>query len=87
MPPAAQQHGYRECSRGQSQLELVMDEDVRPARPDEDEAPQLTNDVWRLAWQCWTKDPKARPDINAVCEVGSSVMSGRRGLMKTRLLN
>jgi hypothetical protein len=50
-----------------------VQENVRPERPDADEAPQLTDDVWELAERCWVKDPKARPGINTVCDIISSV--------------
>jgi hypothetical protein len=55
-------------------------EDVRPEQPDADEAPQLTDDVWQLAEQCWVKDPKARPDIKTVCDIISSSINGSAGL-------
>ena len=49
-------------------IELVVRQDVRPLRPDSDEAPYLTDGVWQLAERCWTKDPLARPSISMVCD-------------------
>jgi len=40
---------------------------VRPARPDGEDAPQLSDGVWELAENCWVKDPKHRPIASAVC--------------------
>jgi hypothetical protein len=54
-------------------VQLVVHQDIRPARPDEDEAPQMTDDIWQLAKQCWAKNPVARPNIKAVCTVISSL--------------
>jgi hypothetical protein len=46
---------------------LVVDDDVRPERPEEEEAPQMTDETWDLAERCWVKDPRARPTIDTVC--------------------
>ncbi|KAJ7025581.1 kinase-like domain-containing protein [Mycena alexandri] len=42
-------------------IEVVLRMDVRPQRPDEEDAPRLTDAVWDLAQSCWVKNPKARP--------------------------
>lgn len=53
-------------------IELVVRNDVRPERPDdeddEERAPQLTDAVWELAEQCWVKDPKNRPTADTLCD-------------------
>ncbi|KAK2464437.1 hypothetical protein APHAL10511_003585 [Amanita phalloides] len=49
-------------------LELVGRKHVRPQRPDEDEAPELTDDVWDLAERCWTHIAKKRPITSQVCD-------------------
>ena len=47
---------------------LVVNEDIRLERPESDEAPQMTDDIWQLAEDCWLKDPLSRPIINIVCD-------------------
>jgi len=47
---------------------LVGNEDIRPERPENDEAPQMTHDIWQLAEDCWQKDPLSRPIIDTVCD-------------------
>lgn len=42
--------------------------DIRPERPDDDEAPQLTDVLWKLAERCWAKKPMARPSAEVVCD-------------------
>jgi len=42
--------------------------DVRPEPPDDDDTPQLSDAVWKLAEICWVKDPKRRPTASAVCD-------------------
>ena len=49
-------------------VELVVNQNIRPDRPDQDEAPQLTDDSWQLAELCWGKDPLSRPNIGTVCD-------------------
>jgi hypothetical protein len=52
-------------------VELVVRNDVRPERPDEEDADcssQLTDAVWDLAVQCWAKDPKKRPTADLLCD-------------------
>jgi hypothetical protein len=41
---------------------------VRPERPDVDEAPHITDEIWRLAEHCWASDPLSRPSGSAVCD-------------------
>lgn len=52
---------------------------MRPERPYDDEAPQLTDAVWHLAENCWTKSPTARPSANAICDTIASLLNGSRG--------
>ena len=49
-------------------IELVVRQDIRPERPDDEDAPQLSDTVWELAERCWVKDPKQRPIASAVCD-------------------
>jgi WD40 repeat protein len=42
-------------------VELVVKQGVRPERPDDEDAPQLSDAIWELAEACWVKDPKVRP--------------------------
>jgi WD40 repeat protein len=49
-------------------IDLVVQRDVRPERPDDEDAPQLSDAVWELAERCWVKDPKLRPIASAVCD-------------------
>lgn len=48
-------------------IEYVVDRNVRPERPEDDEVPQLSNDMWALAEQCWAGDRTRRPDGNSLC--------------------
>jgi|ERR1700722_1072629 len=49
-------------------MELVDRRDIRPQRPNIDEAPQITDGLWQLAESCWAKSPTARPNANGVCD-------------------
>jgi hypothetical protein len=49
-------------------IELVVKQDLRPNRPEDEEAPQMTDDLWQLAETCWVKNPTARPNVNTVCD-------------------
>ena len=55
-------------------IELVVQRDVRPERPEDDETPHLSDAVWALAEQCWVKDPKQRPTAVAVCDTISHLL-------------
>ena len=48
--------------------DLVAHQHVRPERPEDDEAPQLNNEVWELAECCWASDPRSRPIGSAICD-------------------
>lgn len=45
--------------------------DVRPERPEESEAPYITDQVWSLAEQCWAKDPATRPSADDACDIAA----------------
>ena len=47
-----------------------MHRDVRPERPDCEEAPQLSDAVWGFAEKCWVKDPRAGRPL-ALCATHS----------------
>jgi WD40 repeat protein len=49
-------------------IQLVVREDVRPERPDDEDAPYLSDAIWELATKCWMKEPKHRPTISTVCD-------------------
>ncbi|KAJ7496386.1 kinase-like protein, partial [Mycena latifolia] len=42
-------------------IEVVFRLGVRPARPDIDDVPKLTDQLWTLAELCWLHNAKARP--------------------------
>lgn len=55
-------------------VELVVRQDVRPERPDEENAPYLSDAIWELAVSCWVKDPKCRPTASAICDTLSHLL-------------
>lgn len=55
-------------------FDLVVSRDVRPERPEDDEAPGLTDAVWELAEACWIKDPKRRPTASAASEMVAQII-------------
>jgi hypothetical protein len=44
-------------------------QDLRPERPDEEDAPQLTDAIWEITEKCWVKNPNNRPTAKAVCDM------------------
>lgn len=54
-------------------IELVVRLDIRPERPDDEEAPTLSDAIWEVAEKCWVKDPKQRPTASALCDIVSSL--------------
>lgn len=40
---------------------------TRPQRPDEYDAPQLTDQIWTIAAACWAKHPESRPTAESLC--------------------
>ena len=55
-------------------IELVAKQDLRPARPDYEDAPQLSDKIWALSEQCWAKDPKHRPTASTICGTISDLL-------------
>ena len=55
-------------------IELVVQRNVRPERPDDEDAPQLSDVVWELAKSCWIKEPKERPTAAALCTTISHLL-------------
>ena len=55
-------------------IELVVQRNVRPERPDDEDAPQLSDAVWELAMSCWIKEPKERPTAAALCTTVSHLL-------------
>jgi WD40 repeat protein len=49
-------------------VELVVERGVRPERPDDEDAPYLSDAIWELATKCWVKEPKHRPTASTVCD-------------------
>ena len=56
-------------------VELVVQQYVRPERPDHEDAPQLSDEAWDLAEKCWVKNPPSRPTANTVCDILSHVLN------------
>jgi WD40 repeat protein len=50
-------------------IELVAQRNARPERPDNEDAPQLSDEIWGLAEKCWVADPKHRPSAGAICHI------------------
>jgi WD40 repeat protein len=63
-------------------FELVVRRNVRPERPNADDAPQLSEALWKLAERCWAEDPRRRPTASDICNTlshiteATAVMSG-----------
>lgn len=55
-------------------IDLVVQRNVRPERPDDEDAPQLYDTIWYLAKACWVKDPKQRPTADVVCTTLSHLL-------------
>jgi WD40 repeat protein len=55
-------------------IELVVQWNVRPERPDDEDAPKLSDAIWELAKACWVKDPQKRPTAMAVCNTISHLL-------------
>jgi WD40 repeat protein len=57
-------------------IELVAQRDVRPERPDIEDAPYLSDAIWKLMQTCWIKDPTKRPTASAACHMLSQLHDG-----------
>src|SRR6202042_3700273 len=55
-------------------LELVVRQNVRPERPDNEDAPHLSDAVWEHAERCWVKNPKERPTAISLCETIADIL-------------
>jgi WD40 repeat protein len=55
-------------------VELVVRQNVRPERPDDEEAPQLSDRIWDLAETCWVKNAKERPTAATLCTTVSHLL-------------
>jgi WD40 repeat protein len=58
--------------------ELVVHQHVRPERPDDDQASQLTDEVWQLVEHCWVHDPLKRPTVDAICDDIHSILQSSK---------
>jgi hypothetical protein len=58
--------------------EVVVDQRVRPERPDHNESPQLTDEVWQLNEDCWVPNPRGRPVVDAICDRIRSILDNRK---------
>jgi WD40 repeat protein len=47
---------------------------VRPERPDDEDAPHLSDAIWELAMACWVREPKDRPTALALCTTVSHLL-------------
>ena len=55
-------------------IDLVANHDVRPELPEDEDAPNFPDAVWKLAEACWVKDPRRRPSANDVCNIISKLL-------------
>jgi WD40 repeat protein len=55
-------------------INLVAQRDLRPERPDAEDAPHLLDAIWDLAEKCWVRDPKYRPTAIGVCDIVSCIL-------------
>ena len=56
--------------------DLIVRQGIRPERPEDEEAPQMTDILWRLAERCWTEIPASRPKAHGVCDAISHEWRG-----------
>lgn len=49
-------------------IELVVYNGVRPGRPDNEDAPHLSDPIWEIVTQCWVKDARERPTASFVSD-------------------
>jgi hypothetical protein len=63
--------------------ELVVDQHVRPERPNNDEAPQLTDGIWQLAEHCWASDPVRWPISDDICDQIRTILDNRESFRPT----
>jgi len=58
-------------------IPLVVKEDVRPERPDDDDDDSfmIPDDLWSLIEACWARLPKTRPTALAVCDTIAGLLA------------
>lgn len=56
-------------------IQFVVDRNVRPEHPEDDEAPQLSNNIWCLAEQCWVGDKTQRPTADDLCRIINAMIA------------
>ena len=54
-------------------IELVVNLKVRPNRPPDDRS-GILDDIWPLAEECWSEDPRRRPTAGQVCDAMKLVL-------------
>jgi serine/threonine protein kinase len=50
-------------------VNVVVHQDIRPERPEDDGSVQLHDVIWELAECCWKKDAATRPTATAICDM------------------
>jgi WD40 repeat protein len=55
-------------------IELVVQRNVRPERPDDENVSHLSDAVWGLAEKCWGNNPLSRPTASALCDIISDLL-------------
>lgn len=55
-------------------IDLVVEKNMRPGRPDEEDVPRLSDEIWELAEHCWMKDARKRPTAKAVSDIISQLL-------------
>jgi hypothetical protein len=56
-------------------VQLVVNMNVRPERPEHDQFSRISNSLWSLAEACWVKPPQHRPTASAVCDTIARLLS------------
>ena len=60
-------------------IELVVRQDVRPERPEDDGGHSFPDQIWELAKSCWVKAPAGRPSADAVFDLLSHFIDAEAG--------
>jgi hypothetical protein len=56
-------------------IRLVVDQDVRPRRPHDDQPFMISDDFWSLMEACWAKISQERPKAIKICDNIADVLS------------
>jgi hypothetical protein len=59
-------------------FDLVVDRNIRPERPDEEDCPDLSDELWDIAKRCWVKKPEERPDATTLCDEMERCLASHR---------